>query len=316
MLIRRFILKMLCGLLICSQVGCNALVADAKNRSDDEPRAAWRPLGMGQNSFARIDIRGWDYLVDRLVEYGLSRDLLHDIYSDKRMPQFSPISFKLEPSEAPQIYQGTITPLRIRKAQAFLETYRRAFERAEGTHGVDRRVISAILLLETEFGANTGNNLAIYRLSRLAGIATPSNVDWNYERLKREHPGLSLERVQARAKYIEALFLPEIEALLQVAKLNGLSPFGIKGSRAGAFGIPQFLPSSYLKYAVDGNADGRISLYQVEDAINSVANFLAKSGWKEKSEPEEKQQAIWQYNRSKPYVETIVNTATKLGYKF
>jgi membrane-bound lytic murein transglycosylase B len=79
----------------------------------------------------------------------------------------------------------------------------------------------------------------------------------------------------------------------------------IDGSYAGALGIAQFMPTSIQAYARDGDADNRIDLYTHEDAIFSVANYLKNSGWKPGIGREKAEKVIFQYNRSRYYVDTI-----------
>jgi hypothetical protein len=82
----------------------------------------------------------------------------------------------------------------------------------------------------------------------------------------------------------------------------------IKGSYAGAFGIGQFLPSSYLRYAVDGNRDGKKDLYHTADALHSVANYLKAHGARMNNEHSQKQ-AILAYNRDGHYLRSVLSVA-------
>jgi membrane-bound lytic murein transglycosylase B len=99
-------------------------------------------------------------------------------------------------------------------------------------------------------------------------------------------------------------------ALLSMHDLQRVDDlYNIRGSYAGAFGMPQFLPSSYLSWAVDGNQDRRIDLNDPSDAIASIANFLKVHGWKKKGSLEENMRAVWEYNHSQHYVNTIFAVA-------
>ena len=92
----------------------------------------------------------------------------------------------------------------------------------------------------------------------------------------------------------------------------GIDALGIRGSIAGAFGLPQFLPSSYLKFDTDGNGDGRVSLYDPEDAIASCARYLKENGWRPGIDRAQKRKVIWTYNRSTPYIDTVLALADRL----
>ena len=78
-----------------------------------------------------------------------------------------------------------------------------------------------------------------------------------------------------------AFFRDELEQMLVLSHGEKRDPAALKGSYAGAFGLPQFMPSSFVKYAIDFDADGRIDLLaSAADAIGSVAHYLAEFGWK------------------------------------
>ena len=124
--------------------------------------------------------------------------------------------------------------------------------RAEAIYGVPREIIVSIIGVETEYGRNMGKFSVLEALSTLA---------FNYP---------------PRAPF----FRSELEQFLLLARENGVSPLEIKGSYAGAMGIPQFMPSSQRRYAVDFDGDDRIDLRNsTTDAIGSVARFLKLHGW-------------------------------------
>jgi membrane-bound lytic murein transglycosylase B len=256
--------------------------------------------------------RGWDYLARKLIKDGVPEPTVRYIYGSRKMPVFSAVPFSLDPAEPKDIYRQFTSPKKIQFALNNLRKYHTAFENAERQFGVDKYTIAAILLVETQFGQYTGSARIVNRLSRLANIAAPDNVTKNYKRLKKDDSQVKLEAVKSRARYLEETFYPEIPALIEVARRNKISVFDIKGSYAGAFGLPQFLPSSYIRFGIDGNQDGRVSLYSPPDAISSAANFLGSYGWLPDIRYEQKKKVLWNYNRSKPYVNTIINVSSKL----
>ena len=118
---------------------------------------------------------------------------------------------------------------------------------------------------------------------------------------------------RTRASYLQDTFYPEVRAVFEIAEREHLDPLGLRGSYSGAFGIPQFLPRSYLQHGVDGNGDGRVSLYNPDDAIVSCAHYLAAHGWKPRMTVAEKRRVLWAYNRSTPYIDTVLAVAARLG---
>ena len=124
--------------------------------------------------------------------------------------------------------------------------------KATALYGVPPEIIVAIIGVETEYGRNMGGFRVFEALSTLAFDYPP------------------------RAEF----FRTELEQFLLLARENSLDPLTVKGSFAGAIGIPQFMPGSQRRYAVDFDGDQRIDLANsVDDAIGSVARFLEQHGW-------------------------------------
>ncbi|MCO6432126.1 MAG: lytic murein transglycosylase [Deltaproteobacteria bacterium] len=258
-------------------------------------------------------LKGWDYLANKLVDDGLSPTVVSKVYSDPRMPPFDVVYFSLAPKESYGMYKDFNSKSQLQLARQFLINNKRLLDEAEKKYKVNRYVIASILLIETRYGKNTGKEMVLNRLSRVGSIAKPENILANYRKLSGEDPKVTFESVKARAEYLEDKFYPEIISLFELAKRNKLHPLSIRGSIAGAFGIPQFLPSSYLRFGVDGNRDGRVSLFTLHDAILSTANFLSSHGWSEKHDKENKGSVIWNYNQSDAYVDTVLLLAEKLS---
>jgi len=145
----------------------------------------------------------------------------------------------------------------------------------------------------------------------LAG--SPANLRLNVARHTRGLSGERARRVEARvrerARQLDATFYPEVLALFRLAERQGIDPLGIRGSASGAFGWPQFLPSSFLRFAVDGNGDRQVSLYDPADAVASAANYLAGHGWRSEMTRSGQRKVIWAYNHSDAYIDTVLSLA-------
>jgi membrane-bound lytic murein transglycosylase B len=256
--------------------------------------------------------RGWDYVVEKLRDDGISEKLLAAVYRDSRMPLKERIPFKLAPVESRAIYKQFTEKSQIELARTFMSNYRDTLAAAARRFKVSPAVVSAILMIESRFGEVTGEHLVAYRLSRVASAPEDRNVQWNYERLSKETPNISLRALKKRAEYLDKTFYPEIRTLLQMAERDGLDVFQLKGSISGAFGLPQFLPTSFEKYAVDGDGDGEISVFKLEDAIFSVANYFAESGWRDGLSQSRKHDVVMKYNKSKAYAEAVLKIAGEL----
>lgn len=265
-----------------------------------------------ESETTRGTYRGWEYLVERLRRDGVSEAELRAVYGNTRLPTFDFVPFSIAPKESPDIYHGFLRRSFIEKARHYLEANRAPLAQASRAFRVKPEVIVAILLVETQFGRNLGRHMVIERLSRVASVGEPSNLRKNFEKLKREDYGVQWEDVVKRAQYLEETFYPEVLATFEIARREKISPFVILGSIAGAFGQPQFLPSSYLKFGVDGDGDGIVTLYDKDDAIFSVAKYLASNGWSDYGTIEEQSKVIWSYNRSEPYIDTILRITEAL----
>ena len=257
-------------------------------------------------------LKGWQYIADKLLKDGVKITLIRHIYLDKNVPPPGIIYFKPKPIEPNTIYSKFKNKELIQEALDFITKHKNIFNNAELKYKVSRNVITAIMLIETQFGKNTGNHIIVNRLSRVGSVAVPENVKANYEKLKKENSEITLTELEERARYLENRFYPEVLSLIKIAEKNKINILNIKGSFAGAFGIPQFLPSTYLSYAVDGNNDGKISLFQIPDAVYSIGNYLMHLGWKDGASQKEKENVIWEYNHSAPYIEAVLSIAKEL----
>ena len=152
-----------------------------------------------------------------------------------------------------------VEPIRIRAGVRFWQKNSAALARAEREYGVPADIIVGIIGVETIYGQQMGNFRVIDALATLAFDFPDA------------HP-----RAQARSEF----FRRELEQFLSLVQRNGTDPFAPRGSYAGAMGLGQFMPSSWARYAVDGNGDGQIDLFgSAEDAIASVANYFIAHGW-------------------------------------
>jgi membrane-bound lytic murein transglycosylase B len=146
-----------------------------------------------------------------------------------------------------------VTDTRIAEGAEFWRRNAAALERASSEHGVPEEIIVAIIGVETVYGRQMGTWRVIDALSTLAFDYPP------------------------RAEF----FRDELEQYLLFARDAGIDVFSVRGSYAGAIGIPQFMPGSYRRFAVDFDGDGAVDLRaSPTDAIGSVANFLVKHGWR------------------------------------
>lgn len=158
-----------------------------------------------------------------------------------------------------------ITDARINAGRAFLAEHREALARVEEQYGVPGEIIVSILGVETSYGRNMGSYPVVDALYTLAFAYPRTN---EVDKIPRENRR-------------EAFFRDELGQLFALGQETGLDITTLKGSYAGAMGWGQFMPSSYRDYAVDGDGDGRVDLFNsLPDVFASVANyFVEKGGW-------------------------------------
>lgn len=141
---------------------------------------------------------------------------------------------------------------RISGGSSFMRNHAAILRRAEQQYGVPQSIITSIIGVETRYGGNTGSFGVVRALATLAFDYPP------------------------RA----AFFRSELQHLLLLAREQGIAAADLKGSYAGAMGLPQFIASSYRNYAVDFDGDGNTDIWtNFVDAIGSVANYLQRNGW-------------------------------------
>jgi membrane-bound lytic murein transglycosylase B len=166
------------------------------------------------------------------------------------------------PADVPrswQLYRArVIDPVRIQAGVKFWKKNRVTLARAEARFGVPADVIIGILGVETMYGQNMGNYPTLDALATLA---------------------FDFPAVHPRAQARSAFFKSELGKLLSL-KNAGIDPLKLRGSYAGALGMPQFMPSSWVRYAVDFDGDGRIDLFNSPaDIIGSVAYYFKAYNW-------------------------------------
>ena len=144
-----------------------------------------------------------------------------------------------------------VTEARIRGGVDYWLQYADALARASSEFGVPEEIIVATIGIETFYGRNTGKHVVFDALATLA-FGYPPRAD---------------------------LFRGELEQFLLLARELRTDPLRYKGSYAGALGVPQFLPSSYRRYSIDFDRDGKRNLWDHADAIGSIANYYKTWGW-------------------------------------
>ena len=198
-----------------------------------------------------------DHMVNR---HGFSRQYLNGLFSQARRKQWTlDYMGRSKKKRAPSRPGGWsryrakfLTKKHISRGATYWSRHASALRRASMRYGVPSEYIMGIMGVETIYGGNVGNDRVIDALTTLA---------------------FDLPR---RATY----FRGELENFLLMAREERIDPLQPKGSFAGAMGLGQFMPTSFRRWAVDFNGDGRRDLWNPVDAIGSIANYFAEFGWR------------------------------------
>lgn len=179
-----------------------------------------------------------------------------------------------------------ITPQRIQAGADFLAAQGPLLASVESGRGVDRHLLAALVGVETFYGRNAGKTPvfgALYTIS----LKVPRRSDW-----------------AAR----------ELAELLRLTRPQGADPHAITGSYAGAFGLAQFMPSSFVAYAVDQDGDGRKRWDEWPDMLGSAANYLRRHGYAGSSFAPSSPigRSIYAYNHSENYVKVVLELRAEL----
>ncbi len=192
-------------------------------------------------------------------------------------------------SQSFEEFSGRMVPPRLLRGANMMKQYGSALSRIEETYGVPGEILVAIWGLETDFGANIGKFPTIRSLATLA-----------YDCRRAD---------QFRSELIDAL---------RIVERGDLAPSEMRGAWAGEIGQTQFMPSSWVKYAVDFDGNGRRDLlHSPTDVLASTANYLASYGWQRGKnwEPGSTNfSVIQQWNKSEVYAKTIAYFATQLSH--
>src|SRR6478735_4854722 len=186
-------------------------------------------------------------------------------------------------------FSGRMVPPRMTRGSNMLKQYGSVLSRIEQAYGVPGEVLVAIWGLETDFGANTGKFPTMRSLATLA-----------YDCRRAD------------------LFRAELLDALRIIERGDVAPADMRGAWAGEIGQTQFMPSSWMKYAVDFDGNGkRDLLHNAPDVLASTANYLAGYGWQKGKDwqPGSPNFAVLQqWNKSEVYSKTIAYFATQLAH--
>ncbi len=231
------------------------------------------------------DLVYWrDFLVQKLVARGIDEVEAVALFNDTRLMLYPEILQK-KGKGIDYFHRrfGLLTRASIERGRQIVRDNQRELKKIETLFGVEKEAIVAIYRVETNFGRYTGNYPVFNSLLTLTVMEN------------------------RRSAWAENEWI----TLVLLGRERGFDPLAVKGSWAGAFGLCQFVPTSYLQFGVDGNGDGRVDLFNLLDALASIANYLKGYGW-ENGDTAKKEKAVYAYNHCDNYVKAVLAYAQAL----
>jgi len=256
-------------------------------------------------------------VLNKLVSLGADSTFVYDLVKDERI-EFTEDICKINVTGylKKSNYSNSWNKKAVSQTKTFLLENQEVLAKAEEKYGVPAEIIAALLYIETKHGNYLGNNHIVSVFLSLALVDQPKYVQLNLDNLRSSFTGSEDKLKELEKKIIERTekksdwALEQLIALEEMKTKHNIDILNIKGSWAGAFGISQFIPNSYIQWAVDGNDDGIIDLFNMEDAIFSVANYLKTNGWAD--DKDSIFAALYHYNHSDDYVAAILKLAKKV----
>lgn len=276
--------------------------------------------GLAAPAFAKSDQAkkdpspDWSYVEKRLAEAGFQKAFLRDLkknYDQTHFHDVVDLNILLYLKKA-DVHGKQVTVDATAEVRAFMKQQKPALKEAEKRYGVAASQISGLLWIETRHGKNQGRFhvpsvfVHLLQADRPEMVAHLKSAATKYTKIDNKIRQEIQERASRKAKWA----LGELTAIAQMHKSNNKVLVGWKGSFAGAFGMAQFLPSSYIAYAKPLKKGRVPDIRRADDAIMSVAHYLHMSGYKKKN-PKTHEKALFRYNKSRDYVAAIMSISKR-----
>jgi membrane-bound lytic murein transglycosylase B len=254
----------------------------------------------------------FNVLIKQLIQDGFDAARITGLYQDEAVFfETKGVSLYFLHNEATLDYKKMTTRSWIREGIVYMRTHAQSFQKAQTKFGVKPSVITAIILVETKFGRYMGTRSILNTLSTMASLTEPQPREYLWEHLPAKNR-YDRNQYDQKADQKAAWAYKELQAFLTYTQQHQIDTVSIKGSYAGALGLAQFMPSNIIAYGKDGNGDGRIDLFDDADAIFSIANYLKHFGWEPGIDRKKAYKAVYHYNHSSYYVNTILEITDQL----
>lgn len=255
----------------------------------------------------------WNYVEKKLKGAGFKKDfigLLRENYDSESFTEVLELNTLLFLRKSD--YHGVqVTPEAATTVRAFVSENGDALSTAEKEYGVTKEVVASLLWIESRHGKTLGQFHVASVFVDLVQADRPAVISYLHKAAKRfTHQVTAKNRkdITSRTGKRVKWAISELKAIQKMSRKNQSIVRDLRGSFAGAFGMAQFLPSSFVAYAKAYDSAKFPDLLLPQDAIQSVAYYLHENGWK-KSKPKSHFQALMRYNNSEDYANAILKLA-------
>jgi membrane-bound lytic murein transglycosylase B len=259
------------------------------------------------------DTPDWAFVERTLKKNGFGRRFIHDMrisYEIKHFDQVLELNLLLYLRKV-DIHSVQVGDAAVKAIKTFLNDHATAFKKAEKSHGVPASVIASLLWLESRYGESPGQfhvPSAFLHLLQAKRPGVLEHLKSSAVKFTANPTANDFREIAKRARSKSQWALAELKALEKIHRKNASFVLGLRGSFAGAFGMPQFLPSSYTKWAKGVKKGKSPDLYNPDDSIQSVAFYLKDNGWRQ-NKLKSHMKALLRYNNSEDYARTILTLA-------
>jgi membrane-bound lytic murein transglycosylase B len=269
----------------------------------------------------------WDALLERLEAEGFARRKMEELFARLGPSSYSPAFMAAKIAELygvggigivpadtlppPEGFEPPLADATVGAYRAFTARYAAELKDIQKKHGVQGTVAIAILLVETGLGMDLGKTPALRSLGSMAATTSPALLagGGNDRQIKR----INAARLAATLKAKSDWAFNELVALIRYGERNNLDVALLPGSKYGAVGICQFMPSNIAPYALDGDGDGDVNLFSVADALYSAANYLEAHGWRRAGTASRQFAVLHAYNQDNVYAARVLALSRQLA---
>ncbi len=316
----RLILTVSCSMIALAVLACAGLACRADEAPQQQTAGSAVPdsllldsiaaqLGSARAVFAPAVLKLLRAGADTSFAYRLALD--STVQHDSKYMRINVTGYLRKPD-----YSSHYNARSVRKSLEFHRENDSLLALCERQYDVPKEVLTAITWVETRHGGYLGKHQVVSVYLCLAMADEPEYILMNKKKLADSFKGTAAERrnlerkIEKRSARKAAWAVDQLRALERMADSSGVQITGLYGSYAGAFGIAQFIPTSFVSWAVDGDGDGRTDLFSLHDALASAGNYLRSNGWN--STKKGQRAAVYHYNNSQAYVDAVLTLAAKV----